>query len=402
MKSIQVAIAVIHFKDQYLLGFRNAKQHQGHRYEFIGGKVETNETATEALMREIYEEVGLDLNKSESINALGILKHYYADNNQHSNRKKSENGKTVNLHVFRVTLSKQQYLEFSNRKRGCEGQPLQWIDLQDLIANKYRLPDANKTLLQWLKLPEVISITLDINSLDIDSLYDSSNINKKDTLNEAHLNKTDLIVEKAEDLVLQNHKALVTIKNWVVYYQNKLAINACTYIRLKQLGTSKQGLQLQAKIISELIKVRPDLTLIVEYKLANHLAGTGSLPNQVIAQHVTQNSLNTWSIDKPLQIVSNLPLTVSSHDQSSINLANELAQYQLDYDLPPVIGLFLSPVKPTKTHPDTVALGWEKFELLAKFSEVPVIALGGMSPVDLKLVRLHGGDKVAGIRHFLT
>ena len=34
--TVNVAVAVIHYKDQYLLGFRAASQHQGNRYEFVG------------------------------------------------------------------------------------------------------------------------------------------------------------------------------------------------------------------------------------------------------------------------------------------------------------------------------------------------------------------------------
>ena len=55
---VNVAVAVIHHKAQYLLGFRNAAQHQGNRYEFVGGKIETNENAEQALIREVAEETG--------------------------------------------------------------------------------------------------------------------------------------------------------------------------------------------------------------------------------------------------------------------------------------------------------------------------------------------------------
>ncbi|MGP4848840.1 NUDIX domain-containing protein, partial [Marinobacter sp. 1Y8] len=50
---VNVAVAVIHYKDQYLLGFRDATQHQGNRYEFVGGKIEANESAAQALIREV-------------------------------------------------------------------------------------------------------------------------------------------------------------------------------------------------------------------------------------------------------------------------------------------------------------------------------------------------------------
>ena len=50
-KVVNVAVAVIHFNNQYLLGFRHASQHQGNRYEFVGGKIEPNETPTQGLIR---------------------------------------------------------------------------------------------------------------------------------------------------------------------------------------------------------------------------------------------------------------------------------------------------------------------------------------------------------------
>ena len=42
-------------------------------------------------------------------------------------------------------------------------------------------------------------------------------------------------------------------------------------------------------------------------------------------------------------------------------------------------GIFLSPVFPTASHPDSETLGINGFHALAKQSPVPVIALGGMN-----------------------
>jgi len=41
--------------------------------------------------------------------------------------------------------------------------------------------------------------------------------------------------------------------------------------------------------------------------------------------------------------------------------------------------VFLSPVFPTRSHPGAIALGADEFHRLAALSEVPVIALGGMT-----------------------
>lgn len=62
--------------------------------------------------------------------------------------------------------------------------------------------------------------------------------------------------------------------------------------------------------------------------------------------------------------------------------------------------VFISPVKPTTTHPEAVALGWERFSNLAQNSQIPVFALGGVHPDDLATAQQHGAYGLAGIRNF--
>ncbi|MCU4360101.1 MULTISPECIES: NUDIX domain-containing protein [Acinetobacter] len=62
--------------------------------------------------------------------------------------------------------------------------------------------------------------------------------------------------------------------------------------------------------------------------------------------------------------------------------------------------VFVSPVKPTTTHPEAVALGWERFSDLAQNSQIPVFALGGVHPDDLATAQQHGAYGLAGIRNF--
>lgn len=47
---LNVAIAILLQHGQVLVGFREADQHQGNKYEFPGGKVEAGETALGALV----------------------------------------------------------------------------------------------------------------------------------------------------------------------------------------------------------------------------------------------------------------------------------------------------------------------------------------------------------------
>lgn len=368
MINIDVAVAVIYFDEQYLLGFRNAKQHQGNRYEFIGGKIEAEESAKQALVREVFEEVGLDIAHHSVINPLGILRHYYEDIELPSKSKR------ICLHVFRVALSEQQFTNFAHQKEGCEGQQLQWVSHKDLIDNKYKLPDANKTILQWLRLPNTIAITQEVGSVTVGSITAVKSPTASNSQGVA-----------IDDLKQQ----------WLDYYQRKLPEQACVYIRLKQSSLAQRK-----QMVSTLLEARPDIKIIIDYELANYLYSQNdtAIMDQIIAQHMTQQA----GADRSIELLSALPLTVSAHDESSILQANQLAQYRLNNDLSPVIGVFVSPVQETKTHPEAIALGWKVFSTLAQKSEVPAIALGGLAPEDINQVRCYQGEKVAGIRKFLT
>ena len=60
--------------------------------------------------------------------------------------------------------------------------------------------------------------------------------------------------------------------------------------------------------------------------------------------------------------------------------------------------ILLSPVLPTATHPDARPLGWEQFAQIAKQLDIPVFALGGMTPERLTDVQHHHGYGIAGAR----
>ena len=384
--NIDVAVAVIHYGDQYLLGFRKPEQHQGNRYEFVGGKIEDHETTKQALIREVLEEIGLDISARCLINPLGILRHHYA------NIETPHKSKRVCLHIFRVELTEQHYLECRDQQQGCEGQHLQWVSLEDLVANKYRLPEANKTILQWLKLPDLIIITQDIDSdleLKTEAKYRAAADNGIDIDMNAKVDSNTTDDDSRQ-------------QQWLYWYKQKLPLQACVYLRLKNSNLSQRE-----QLLTSLLANRPDIMLMIDCQLANYLYSKNTLPLQVIAQHLTQKVIDETYPETNLTNVSNnllasLPLTVSSHNQETVLKANQLAQYRLKHDLAPVIGVFVSPVQQTATHPEAVPLGWEGFERIASVSEIPVIALGGMSPEDLQQVKHHQGDKVAGIRKFLT
>tara|TARA_B110000495_G_C22953966_1_gene558770 strand:- start:526 stop:903 length:378 start_codon:yes stop_codon:yes gene_type:complete len=84
MKKENVVAAIIKKNNYYLIAKRNKNKHFGLKWEFPGGKVEINETYSEALSREIKEELDISIKINEKIaeekyrdEKIDIILHYY-------------------------------------------------------------------------------------------------------------------------------------------------------------------------------------------------------------------------------------------------------------------------------------------------------------------------------------
>lgn len=123
---IHVAVGiVINTQKQILLAKRHAHLHQGGKWEFPGGKVEANESVSDALIRELKEEVNLDVS---STTEFMDISHDYPD-------------KHVRLDIHLVT-------DFSGNASGMEGQQVKWVEVQSL--SEYEFPEANKPIVEKL------------------------------------------------------------------------------------------------------------------------------------------------------------------------------------------------------------------------------------------------------------
>lgn len=350
---VNVAVAVIHYKDQYLLGFRDATQHQGNRYEFVGGKIEADESAAQALIREVAEETGILLDDN-TIVKLGRLHHDYGD-------------KQVSLQVYKIELTAEQYEQHKHRKQGLEGQALTWVSKSQLLAGAYHLPAANKTILEWLKLSSKIAITYPL----------------------AHFGThTDAAAA------------------WLQYHQENLALESWVYIRLKDTNSKH--------LTEQLMTARPDILAILPNDNEQPLnveesltANETEIGQRIVGKHLIHSALmqcfdeDGSSTALTQSLSKDHPLIVSCHDIASITAANQLASMRIQNALPPVIGTFVSPVLATQTHPNDVPLGWEAWSELAELADMPVIGLGGLEPAMLNQALQYGGISVAGIRQFI-
>lgn len=127
MALVHVVVAVItNQDDQVLIAKRATHQHQGDKWEFPGGKVESNENSQEALHREIDEELGIQI---ESAEFMLDITHQYDD-------------KKVLLDIYQVR-------QWTGQPSGKEGQPIRWVAKGDL--NQYTFPDANAEIIALLQ-----------------------------------------------------------------------------------------------------------------------------------------------------------------------------------------------------------------------------------------------------------
>ena len=134
-QTIHVAVGVIFNKTgEILIALRDKHRHQGGLWEFPGGKVDEGENVSQALSRELHEEIGIQVVRSHP---LVQISHSYPD-------------KSVLLDVWCVD-------EFSGLPSGKEGQEICWIDPASM--NPADFPLANRRIIHILQLPDRIAIT---------------------------------------------------------------------------------------------------------------------------------------------------------------------------------------------------------------------------------------------------
>ena len=110
MKQISVSAGILIDNDnQILLSQRTADKSFPGQWEFPGGKIESSETAHEALIRELKEELGIDIDNSYLFKR---IEHYY-------------DSFTANIEFFLVD-------SWSGELSGEEGQLVRWFSVRDL------------------------------------------------------------------------------------------------------------------------------------------------------------------------------------------------------------------------------------------------------------------------------
>jgi 8-oxo-dGTP diphosphatase len=121
-----VAAALFDSEGRVLIAQRPEGKHMAGWWEFPGGKVAAGESDTQALIRELREEIGVDARPEVEIMT---LTHDYPD-------------RVVDLVLWRVSAS--------GVPRGLDGQQLKWVGCEAL-ANE-RLLEADRPFIAALQL----------------------------------------------------------------------------------------------------------------------------------------------------------------------------------------------------------------------------------------------------------
>jgi 8-oxo-dGTP diphosphatase len=126
---IHVAVGVLlDVQGRVLVTRRPATAHQGGLWEFPGGKLEPGETVQAALVRELREELGIEVLAARP---LLQVRHAYSD-------------RRVLLDVWRIE-------SYHGHPSSVEGQPLDWLLPEQLTERAF--PAADRPIIAALRLP---------------------------------------------------------------------------------------------------------------------------------------------------------------------------------------------------------------------------------------------------------
>ena len=124
MKKINVAAAIITKDNKYFIAKRNKNKHLGGFYEFPGGKQDVNETLQQTVIREIKEELNIDIN-DKCIAPLSFSEFDYKE--------------------FQLLLLLYICRRWEGEPKSMENNELKWVEPN--MLRKYKMPPADDSLI---------------------------------------------------------------------------------------------------------------------------------------------------------------------------------------------------------------------------------------------------------------
>ena len=239
-----------------------------------------------------------------------------------------------------VLLDVWRVLQFSGKPAGCEGQDLKWLETGELDATDF--PAANRPIIDALLLPDRYMIT------------------------GVSADETEYLCRLEQAL-----------KNGIRMVQFRVK-------QSDQLAWLEKSLELCRRyqallIVNSSLEFANDVDVDVD--------GIHLTSNQL--RSIESKKLKSWREAKEMRR-GKIWVGASCHDEAELKLAVELG----------VSYASLSPVLATTSHPDTPALGWDKFREYVDTTPIPVFALGGMNVNSTEASIKFGGQGIAAISAF--
>ena len=125
MKKVNVSAAVIVKDNKYFIAKRNKDKHLGGYFEFPGGKQDEDETLEQTVIREIKEELNVDITVDRKLGE----EHY------------SDEKINVHLHYFFCTIIKGDIVLKEHEEAA-------WVSKEEF--NKYKFAEGDKDIISLL------------------------------------------------------------------------------------------------------------------------------------------------------------------------------------------------------------------------------------------------------------
>jgi 8-oxo-dGTP diphosphatase len=123
---ITVIAGILELSGKILIAQRKADDHLAHKWEFPGGKLEADETPEQCIVRELYEELGIQT-RCETLVGTSIWAYQ---------------GIPFELHAYRVRYLSGSFLLHDHAA-------IQWVTVEELDA--YDFAEADLPIVQKLK-----------------------------------------------------------------------------------------------------------------------------------------------------------------------------------------------------------------------------------------------------------
>lgn len=338
---IDVAAGLILTQDgQLLLAQRPGDKAWSGWWELPGGKLEPGETATEALVRELKEELGITVTQSTP---WVTYTHEYPKT-------------IVRLAFHRVT-------GWHGEPSGLEGQDLAWTPVHGPATVSPLLP-ATKPPMRWLQLPDRYVLT---------------SIGSADQL-DAFLQKLDTALQAGVRLVQFREPAWARQCNDAdsgpLYDAFQAVLKRCRQSGAACLVNSVHPAQWAQQADG------------VHYRAAD-AANIAARPDS--RTHGTNEITETASTDThglPGALRGDRYVAMSVHNEQDLEIARRI---EADFAV-------LGHVLDTPSHPDVPGLGWSRFSELNQLAGLPVFAIGGQAPHTVEAATAAGAHGIAGRR----